>query len=888
MEEVMDTSCSISNLHSYSQESISEEECPTNYTYNKESFEQFKELVAKYLKPKEDPLTFTTTRWEEFRSIKNKVTTVEPLLGWMVVYIHAFIIMYEDQGEKYHSLYEILDIVKDGNISIKDFYAMLCKWVKLIDAPNRVLNKVDNINSRIATTTVCFKKFLSIFYKLIKNCDLKYRPHRLWNHETSLHIMWKFYIAFKQEINCGDDLVPSYHTMMSFFDFLCRRLREEGKIEMINQPYSELLNKNNTILDDLCKDFNGVPVDLKHFNEHKFYRKTEDLIKLFKSKPSDKDYLDYLEELCVKVMEKYTETILKERLLNEAIFLDLDVSKDKIDMVVSNASIMLSSNGVSTPAKGPNFVTSQYLEKFLSSIHHGKSKTPLLTRTLYFDSVSGCPTTPFSAANYKKTQLAMLIDQYPPRPSRFLEELLDQLPNRPKDFVVNLFTKLGERFCSLVKDECRGDIAFDDQITDHVEERTTSILALCFRVLESLLTRERQVIQDPNSEYWKIMFQENFIRSVFNVALELVLCAHNSLRDFPWSLRVTELQAINFSRIIELVIKANDHLAREFVKHLNMIEEKILEELAWTADSPIWKVVGDGPDKFPSSCAVQYQAGDSSLSEIDRRQMKDYENLVKNREKEATSVEPPSITQNTKIFVRKFYYLAAIRVVHLCERLSFNEENKLKIWNCIEYLFRNHITMLKCRNLDQLILCCCYVVAKVGRLEITFNDILTAYRLQPQACQAIIKHVIMESGDDVTPDDLKRDPKDFEGRRYNPNDAIPGKRGHLINFYNKVFIDNMADIANTMRKPDERLKSRIIPFPPLRQNPLSPRKQLTENITIIPQRSRDSCNLQQPQQEKKNNVYRYTLYQSPSKDLSTINKLVRDAGSNFNANARSA
>lgn len=882
MDEVMDTSCSVSTLHSYSQESIPDQLAIKNEAYDNEAFEQFKELVIKYLKPSEDCLTFTTSRWEEFRSIKSRVTTVEPLLGWMVVYIHAFIIMYEDQGDKYPSHYEILDIAKDGDISIRDFYSMLCKWMKFIDAPNRVLAKVDNVNSRIAVTIICFKKFLSIFYKLIKNIDSRHRPHRLWCHETSLHIMWKYYIAFKQQVNCRNILMTAYHTLMCFFDYLCRRLREEGKIEMINQPYAELLNKNNTILDDLCKDFGGVPVELKHFNEHTFYIKTEELVKLLKSKPSEKDYLDYLEETSVKVMEDYTKAILDERLLNETIFLDLDISKDQIDVIDANASLMLSSNGHPPPPKGSNFTSSQSLEGLLSSIQKGKARTPLLTKTLYFDSESGCPTTPFSAANYKRTQLAMLIDQYPPRPSKYLEDLLDQFPDKPKNFIVNLFTKLSERFCSIVKEECRGDVTFDDQITDYAEERTTSILALCFRVLESLVTREKQIIQDPTSEYWKILSQENFIRSVFNVALELVLCAHNSLRDFPWSLRVTELQAINFSRIIELVIKANDHLAREFVKHLNIIEEKILEELAWTVDSPIWKVVGDGPANFPSSYAVQYQAADSSLSEIDRRQMKDYENLVKNREKDATSVEPSSITQNTKIFVRKFYYLAAIRVVHLCERLSFNEENKLKIWNCIEYLFRNHITMLKSRHLDQIILCCCYVVAKVGRLEITFNDILGAYRLQPQACQAIIKYVFMENGPSIGPDEVKKDPKDFEGRRYNPNDNLPGKRGHLISFYNKIFIEIMADIANKMRKADDKIKSRIVPFPPLRQNPLSPRKQLTEHITIVPQRNRDPSNLQQPQQEKKTNVYMYTFYQSPSKDLDAINKKVRDAGSNFN------
>uniref|UniRef100_A0A0N5A556 EF-hand domain-containing protein n=1 Tax=Parastrongyloides trichosuri TaxID=131310 RepID=A0A0N5A556_PARTI len=884
MEEVMDTNCSIENLQSFSQESLIEDKPIRDDAYDDETYDQFYELVVKYLKPEKDTKEFSLIRWEEFRSITRRVTTVEPILGWMAVYIHAYVLMYEDKGEKYHTRYEIMDISKDGDISPREFYTMLCKWLKLIDAPHRVLTKVDHTNARIAISTVCFKKFLAIFYKIFRQVDPKYRPHRLWGQDTALSILWKYYIAFKQILNCGDDLMNAYHTLMCYFDFLCRRLREEGKIEMISQPYADLLNKNTTILDDLCKEFGGVAVDLKHFNEHIFYVKAEKLVSLLKNKPSDTDYLDYIEETINNVMEEYQESILDERTLNETVFLDLEPSRDKIDITVGRASVMLSQNGHLLSPKTPSFTSNQSLERLLSSIQEDKAKTPLLTKTLYFDSESGCPTTPLSAANYKRTQLAMLIDQYPPRPSKYLEGLLDQMPNNPKNFVVNLFTKLADKFCFIIKQESKVNIiAFDDQITDYAEDRKTSILALCFRVLESLLNREKQYIQSSESEYWKIISQENFIRSVFNVALELVLCAHNSQRDFPWSLRVTELKAINFSRIIELVIKANDHLAREFVKHLNIIEEKILEELAWTENSPIWKFVGDGPTKFPSSSYVQYQAADQSLSEIDRRQMKDYETLVKNREKETTIIEPPEVTQNSKIFIRKFYYLAAIRVVHLCERLSFNEENKLKIWNCIEYLFRNHITMLKSRHMDQIILCCCYVVAKVGRLEMTFNDILSAYRLQPQACQAIIKHVILEIGGPTSsPEEFKKDPKDFEGRRYNPNDKINAKRGHLINFYNKVFIESMAEIANKMRKADENMKSKIVPFPPLRQNPLSPKKQLTENITIVPQRSRE--NIQQSQrQDRTTNIYKYTFYKSPSKDLNVINKLVRDAGSNFNA-----
>lgn len=51
--------------------------------------------------------------------------------------------------------------------------------------------------------------------------------------------------------------------------------------------------------------------------------------------------------------------------------------------------------------------------------------------------------------------------------------------------------------------------------------------------------------------------------------------------------------------MIELVIKAEDSLCREVVKHLNQIEEQILESMAWTHDSPLWDKIRDNDGKVP-------------------------------------------------------------------------------------------------------------------------------------------------------------------------------------------------------------------------------------------------------------------------------------------------
>ena len=40
--------------------------------------------------------------------------------------------------------------------------------------------------------------------------------------------------------------------------------------------------------------------------------------------------------------------------------------------------------------------------------------------------------------------------------------------------------------------------------------------------------------------------------------------------------------------MIELIIRDEEGLSREIVKHLNTIEERILDCFAWQTDSPIW------------------------------------------------------------------------------------------------------------------------------------------------------------------------------------------------------------------------------------------------------------------------------------------------------------
>lgn len=69
---------------------------------------------------------------------------------------------------------------------------------------------------------------------------------------------------------------------------------------------------------------------------------------------------------------------------------------------------------------------------------------------------------------------------------------------------------------------------------------------------------------------------------------------------FPWILNALNLDAYYFYKVIEIIVRAEDQLSRDVVKHLNQVEEKILESLAWKSDSPLWQTIESLTDGVPN------------------------------------------------------------------------------------------------------------------------------------------------------------------------------------------------------------------------------------------------------------------------------------------------
>lgn len=59
-------------------------------------------------------------------------------------------------------------------------------------------------------------------------------------------------------------------------------------------------------------------------------------------------------------------------------------------------------------------------------------------------------------------------------------------------------------------------------------------------------------------------------------------------------------------QVIEVLVRAEQGLFREVVKHLNQVEEQVVERLAWEACSPLWDTLRQAKDPAPTCQEVHY------------------------------------------------------------------------------------------------------------------------------------------------------------------------------------------------------------------------------------------------------------------------------------------
>nr|CAD7568693.1 unnamed protein product [Timema californicum] len=122
---------------------------------------------------------------------------------------------------------------------------------------------------------------------------------------------------------------------------------------------------------------------------------------------------------------------------------------------------------------------------------------------------------------------------------------------------------------------------------------------LYYKLLENILLDERKK-KPKDFDFSNLLEQDIFHQTLFACCLEIVIYSYNSQRKFPWILEALNLEPYYFYKVIEIIVRVEDQLSRDMVKHLNLIEEQILEALAWRSDSPLWESIKSSGLPVPS------------------------------------------------------------------------------------------------------------------------------------------------------------------------------------------------------------------------------------------------------------------------------------------------
>ncbi|KAG0500259.1 hypothetical protein HPP92_000331 [Vanilla planifolia] len=119
------------------------------------------------------------------------------------------------------------------------------------------------------------------------------------------------------------------------------------------------------------------------------------------------------------------------------------------------------------------------------------------------------------------------------------------------------------------------------------EQRKIEALKLYYRVLEAMCRAESQKLNGGNLT--SLLTNERFHRCLLACSAELVLATHKTVTMmFPAVLERTGITAFDLSKVIESFVRHEETLPRELKRHLNSLEERLLESMAWEKGSSIY------------------------------------------------------------------------------------------------------------------------------------------------------------------------------------------------------------------------------------------------------------------------------------------------------------
>ncbi|KAE8682274.1 Retinoblastoma-related protein [Hibiscus syriacus] len=200
--------------------------------------------------------------------------------------------------------------------------------------------------------------------------------------------------------------------------------------------------------------------------------------------------------------------------------------------------------------------------------------------------------TPVSSAMTTAKWLRTFVSPLPSRPSAELQRFLSACDKDVTNDVIRRTRIILEAiFPSNHEVSVTGSLQ-SANLMDNIwmEQRRLEALKLYYRVLEAMCMAEAQILHAPNLT--SLLTNERFHRCMLACSAELVLATHmTATMLFPTVLDRTGITAFDLSKVIESFIRHEKSLPRELRRHLNSLEERLLESMVWDKGSSLYNTL---------------------------------------------------------------------------------------------------------------------------------------------------------------------------------------------------------------------------------------------------------------------------------------------------------
>ncbi|KFR06718.1 Retinoblastoma-like 1, partial [Nipponia nippon] len=491
-------------------------------------------------------------------------------------------------------------ILRSARLSLIQFFSKMKKWMDMSNLPQEFRERVERLERNFEVSTVIFKKFEPIFLDIFQNpYEETSKPQRSRKQrrvpcgvKDLFNFCWTLFVYTKGNFRMiGDDLVNSYHLLLCCLDLIfANALLCPNRRDLLNPSFKGLPADFHAteikasedppcIIATLCELHDGLLVEAKGIKEHYF--------KPYISKLFDrKVHLTSFKNACKALNKEYEEYVLTVGDFDERVFLGADAEEE-----------------IGTPRKFPADVpvgktaarahVECHLQQHFEKKRSFAPSTPLTGRRYLREKEAVI--TPVASATQSVSRLQNIVAGLKNAPSEQLITIFESCARSPMESIMSRVKEIGETFCRSYTQST------DEQPGSHIDfavNRLKLAEILYYKILETVMVQETRRLH--GKDLTALLEQDVFHRSLMACCLEIVLFAYSSPRTFPWIIEVLDLRPFYFYKVIEVLIRSEEGLSRDMVKHLNSIEEQILESLAWTRDSALWSALQASENKVPT------------------------------------------------------------------------------------------------------------------------------------------------------------------------------------------------------------------------------------------------------------------------------------------------